>query len=174
MKRNLNRPSVFQPEDESIKFIPLTRGQIVTVDAADYEWLNQRNWHAIFITANSTFYAATKSSSGDRKDLMHRVILGLEFGDKREGDHINRNTLDCTRKNLRIDDSGKNAVNRRMDRRNTSGYKGVWWHSIGRKWAASVSVGDKTKHLGLFTNKEEAYAAYCKAATEYHGEFANL
>ena len=34
-------------------------------------------------------------------------------------------------------------------------------------------VDGKRKSLGYFTTPEAAHAAYCTAAAEFHGEFAN-
>lgn len=46
-----------------------------------------------------------------RDEYLHRIILGLKRGDRRIGDHINRDKLDCRRKNLRITDAKGNAKN---------------------------------------------------------------
>lgn len=54
-------------------------------------------------------------------------------------------------------------TNRQSD--NTSGFVGVCWHKIGKKWHAQISLFGKRKqkHLGLFVNPEEASLAYQQA-----------
>jgi hypothetical protein len=104
---------------------------------------------------------------------MHRQILGLEYGDPREGDHINRKeTLNNTDENLRIVDSFSQQKNKGLYRSSTSGLKGVTFHKATKKWLAQIAVDGERKHLGLFATKELAYAAYCRAARKFHGEFA--
>lgn len=48
---------------------------------------------------------------------------------------------------------------------NTSGYTGVSWDSVAKKWIVKISEFDnnKYKHIGRFTNIEDARKAYIKA-----------
>ncbi len=48
---------------------------------------------------------------------------------------------------------------------NTSGYCGVSWHKVTKKWSSSIhSFGEKKSiHLGLFNNIEDASIAYVEA-----------
>lgn len=89
-------------------------------------------------------------------------------------DHIDGNGLNNTRVNLRVANSTENARNTRLRKDNTSGFKGVTWHKKNRKWRAVIKVDGGQKHLGMFDTLEAAYAAYCKAALHYFGEFARL
>ena len=100
------------PLHESYREMPLTKGKVAIVDADDYEWLSQWKWSARF--CNSIWYAVRGSTcGGKRKDFsMHREILGLRAGDGREVDHINRNSLDNRRINLRVSTRKENCANR--------------------------------------------------------------
>lgn len=88
-------------------------------------------------------------------------------------DHINRNRADNRRLNLREATMAQNLANTLKHKDNVSGYKGVCWHTAAKKWHAQICVNMQHINLGLYTSKEEAYAAYVAAANNFHGEFAN-
>jgi hypothetical protein len=91
-----------------------------------------------------------------------------------EIDHKNRNMSDNRIDNLRIATSSQNKHNKGKLRTNTSGYKGVTWHSQTNKWAARIWLNNKPISLGLFQSKEDAAAAYARAAEKLHGHFKCL
>jgi hypothetical protein len=103
---------------------------------------------------------------------MHRVILGLEYGDRRQGDHVNLDTLDCRDENLRIATHRENQRNKGIRVNNKSGFKGVSWSSLMEKWKADICLNGKHHHLGYFKEPEIAYASYCMAAKQLHGDFS--
>lgn len=146
------------------KMIPLTRGESALVDDSDYEWLSQWKWYC-----HSDSYAARRD---ERNQLiyMHRLITNVPDG--LVVDHINQNGLDNRRCNLRVATHRQNHLNAKPPASNTSGIKGVRWHKAARKWEVYVSPGPgKKKHLGLFTNLEDAVGAYNEAVAKLHGEF---
>ena len=161
---------------EEYRTIPLTRGQVAIVDAADYEWLMQHNWHAKWSPCNRAFYAYRNvwvSETGTAfMSSMHREILGIPRGDKRQGDHINRNTLDNRRSNLRIVTGSENRMNQCKKSNNTSGRKGVSYSKEYGKWDPYITVNGKLKHLGYRETFEEACTVRAEAEKLYHGEFA--
>jgi len=158
-----------------MKEIPLTQGQFAIVDDADYAWLNQWKWCAHKI--RDYFYAVRHSSRKKGKRytlLMHRVILGLERGDKRQGDHRNRNTLDNSQDNLRICTPRQNAMNRKAFSNTTSKYKGVSWNRQAKKWQAQIKIKGESRYLGSFDLEIDAAIAYNEEAKKHYGEFAYL
>jgi hypothetical protein len=88
-------------------------------------------------------------------------------------DHINNDPSDNRLSNLREATHSQNLANVPNWGKNTSGLKGVSWCSHRKKWKAQVRLNNKRKTVGLFDTKEEAFIAYCKAASEMHGEFFN-
>jgi HNH endonuclease/AP2 domain len=154
-----------------LKLIPLTKGKTAIVDDEDYEFLNRWKWktHAV----GNKFYA-TRTGGTKGTYRMHRVIMGLTKGDPIEVDHINGNSLDNRRRNLRLATHAQNGRNLQMKSSNTSGYKGVTFHKFSGLWHAVITVDRRTVSLGYYHDPKEAHAAYCAAATLHHGEFARF
>lgn len=106
---------------------------------------------------------------GGGKYWLHRFIMQAPKG--LEVDHINRDKLDNRRVNLRLCTHAENHRNRGPRKNTSSGLKGVSRFRNG--WAAEITVDRRVVKLGSnFKTKEEAYAVYCSAARELHGEFA--
>lgn len=160
------------PSDD-YRLIPLTQGQFAKVDAADYEWIMQWKWHAIWAETTKSFYARRTDRGGGKRIAvhMHRLILGLVRGDESQSDHANRDTLDNRRLNLRLASKSENMINRKIPTHNTSGFKGVSFRKSRGTWVAIVTVGGKNKCVGSRKTPEEAYSLYCEAIVELYGEF---
>jgi hypothetical protein len=161
---------VTRPLGEDSKTIPLTRGLVTVVDAADYEWLSRWKWQVTY-SCGMPYVVRGSGKNKDGMIRMARAILGLTKGDRRYADHINRNTLDNRRSNLRIVTSSQNCWNSVKHRNNTSGYKGVYWHKRTGTWMVRIRVNYKRLFLGHFSSLEDAANAYREAVAKYHGEY---
>ncbi|WP_338633059.1 HNH endonuclease [Afipia carboxidovorans] len=106
----------------------------------------------------------------------HRVAWAIFYGEwpVLEIDHINGCGTDNRISNLRLATRTQNVRNIRRSSANKSGYKGVCLFRQTGRWAAAISVNNKTIHLGFFSTKEAAYEAYCTASQKYHGEFGRV
>lgn len=95
-------------------------------------------------------------------------------------DHINHNTLDNRKENLRLCSVNENNYNRKINKNNNSGYKGVHLARYNRKnkiyiyYRAKIQTDNIEVSLGLFKTAKDAAIAYNEAAKKYHGEFAYL
>lgn len=148
--------------DEAHIFINDTR---VIVDAADVPLVGQYRWH---LNGNYPL------SRGGRL-AMHRLILGLEKGDKREGDHRNHIPTDNRRGNLRIATSSQNKWNQRKRAKpTTSRFKGVHWCAGKGRWTAQIKTGGRVRLIGRYRTETEAARAYSEAASKNFGEYAHL
>jgi hypothetical protein len=85
-------------------------------------------------------------------------------------DHINCNKADNRWANLREATMAQNIANVGSWRHGTSGLKGAHWSKAANRWSSRIGG----QHLGLFDTKEDAHAAYVKAAEEKFGVFARV
>jgi len=107
----------------------------------------------------------------DKKRYMaHRLAWFYVHGAWPKGDldHINGDKLDNRIINLREATRQQNMQNVRRHRHNTSGYKGVAWHSQRNKWRAYIFDSYRQIHLGLFDSREAAALARANAEKKYH------
>ena len=159
------------------RLIPLTQGQFAKVDPEDYEDFSCYSWFAQWSNKTKSYYAIRHLpiSNGKRHmERMHRRVLGLTRDNPMRGDHINLDTLDNRRLNLRAATQAQNRRNGRAQRNNTSGFKGVSYHKGKRKFQANIKVNQKQVYLGSYSTAEQAHDAYCEGARRLHGEFARV
>lgn len=159
------------------KYIPLSRGKRVKVSIEDYDELSKYKWYWKACSANPQVgYAARnvtipgeyyinpktgKKQSKQKIELMHRRILNvLEVKNRSiQCDHINHDTLDNRRENLRITTAVGNLNNHRKTKRNTSGFRGVSQSPSG-KWVAFVQVNRENIRVGTFDTPQKAKREY--------------
>lgn len=155
------------------KLIPLTQGKYAIVDEMDYEWLSQWKWnyHKFGYAIRTQHICITDNKQIKVGIRMHRLIM--DAADGLDVDHINGDTIDNRRSNLRVCSRSENMMNQRKTR-GTSKYKGVYWNAERKKWMARLKIDKKTIFLGRFLSQEDAALAYNNAATQYFGEFARL
>ena len=108
-----------------------------------------------------------------KRCTAHRIVWAMTKGEwpKDQLDHINGNRSDNRPSNLREASNQTNSKNKGMLKSNTSGHKGVSWVPHLQKWKSEITVDRKRIYLGVFTDIEEASAAYEEAATRYFLEF---
>lgn len=128
---------------------------VTLVDAADFDWLNQWRW---CIGGKGYVMRGQRIGSRTVSIRMNRLILGLESGDPRQGDHVNFDKLDHRRSNLRIVTNAQNCQNKRVRIGTSSKYRGVTWWARMEQWHAQAFLGGKSYHLGYFADEDEAGA----------------
>jgi len=160
--------------------IPLGRGLFALVDDEDNPWLTQWRWHARKRTNRPGYDAVRVYRHGIGKKritvtvVMHRLIAGA-VDSKQHVDHINHDTLDNQRANLRLCSAAENHWNTMIHRDNRSGYKGISLHVDQprlKPWRAWVQINGKRTCVGHFATPGEAARAYDAAAIEHYGQFA--
>lgn len=166
------RSMAFCYQKTVMKEIPITRGYIPIVDDADYEFLMQWKWSAVG-PEGGPVYAVRQIRVGRKTYLpvrMHRLVLGVPEGNW-VVDHINHDTLDNRKQNLRLATHDQSAQNRRS-KRNKSGYRGVYKNFGSATYLAVIQCRGRRITLGNFRDPIEAAKAYDEAAKRLHGRFA--
>lgn len=136
------------------------RGWVV-VDASDFDRLMEQHW---CMDGNGYARGHGKTPAGERCMVaMHRFILGLDYDDPREVDHINRNPLDNRRCNLRLATRALNCQNLTPIKGKTSIHRGVHRLAEGGRYWAYGEVDGRRHNLGRFATEEEA----ARAASEW-------
>ena len=153
-----------------MRAIELTKGMVATVDDEDYQSVSRHKWHALVGTHHVYAVRSVRDDGRKRMIYMHRQITNAPDG--MDVDHINGDTVDNSRANLRVSTRSDNMCNQGPSRASTSGYKGVRFHKKHQRWYAAIKKEGKSHHLGHYKTAEEAARAYDKAARNLHGEFA--
>jgi len=138
--------------------IALTKGQRARVDWEDYKELSRHKWCARWSSKTKSFYATRGTWLPGvrrvRSEQMHRRVLDLEYGDPRHVDHINHDTLDNRRRNLRAVAPRENGDNRRDQSK-----CGVGVVERAGRFGVCVNHKGKKRWLGTFDTAEEAREA---------------
>lgn len=107
---------------------------------------------------------ANNASRKLRPQSVHMHHAVLEVGNEVFVDHINHDTLDNRKKNLRIVTKSQNAMNMNS--------KGVSWNVKASKWYAYIKKNRRMVNLGMYTHEEEALLARWYAEQFIFGEYA--
>ena len=120
-------------------------------DKEDYELVKQYSW-------SKTEGGYIMAWDGGRKCFiyMHRLLTGLLDDKKYVVDHMNHNTVDNQKENLRICLHRENIMNSKLGKNNKTGVVGVGYRPELSKWVSRIMVNYKTLHLGLFEKFEDA------------------
>lgn len=155
--------------------VPLTKGKFAIVDDDDLPRVLEKKWRACWSKTTKSYRAMAHVIDDEGKDrsvFMHRFILSPDRGDVI--DHINHDTLDNRRCNLRVCSQSENLQNARRRCNSTSGYKGVSWDKTRGQWRSYITHNGKFLFLGRFDMVRDAAKAYDRAAVEFFGDYAYL
>lgn len=154
--------------------VPATKGIFALVDIEDLPRVLKYSWRASF-SRNGKFYIETslKRVNGKQPKLkLHQLILGVKEGFVI--DHINGDTSDNRRCNLRHATMSENQSNQIRRKHNSSKYRGVYWKKSQKKWVASIRHLNKRYHIGYFSSEAEAALAFNAVAKEMKGPYVCL
>lgn len=162
--------------------IELTKGSHCVVSDEDHEHLLLMGKWCTQVKDNGARYAVRtinyKHSEGhwtSHQLKMHDVVAARKLGPIPPGllvDHVDHDTLNNTRDNLRLATRAQQQANRRKTKPTASRFKGVSWDSVKGKWRVRPTVNGKKTDLGHFADELEAASAYETFIRRACGEFA--
>jgi hypothetical protein len=127
-------------------------------------------------------YVVTIKKKVPHERLLSRFIMRVGPGTIKRNmprtvvDHVNGDTLDNRRSNLRVCSQQENLRNRAINVGRQ--YKGVVYDKTRQgkthPWIARITVDGRTKYLGVFRLAIAGAFAYDDAARKYYGKFARL
>jgi hypothetical protein len=160
------KESIMEQKTVKLKLQAFHSGQYydVLVDEDDYKTLKQYRWQLWKMNGGLYAKAITRRDGKQRIITMHREILGLERGDGLYGDHINGDTLDNRKANLRAVDNATNVASRRK-KRTCEGFVGIY-RSYGKYYAITRSTGASRR---AFDTAEQAAREYDRIYYEAYG-----
>ena len=149
-------------------------GVIIIIDRDEFEHVRDITWraHYDYRRGREATYVYGGIWHADTRywehKALHRYIMERHGIISEQYDHINRNTLDNRKENLRVADNRINTANRGLFKNNKSGYTGV--RRLGNRYAARITVDGVEMHLGCKDTAEEAYKLRLYAENAFYAE----
>lgn len=163
------------------KLVPIKSrpGAFFAIDDSDYERyvVNMPSW-ALTGSTGKYLQCDWNTQKGRFRPRLNRLLLlGIDDDQSKVVDHINGDTLDNRRCNLRILPKGANVAHRpNMNTNNTSGTRGVYWCKTSQRWIGCINHKDDVWWKKSFTDKDEAIRETTKQRNEYdvmHGIYVS-
>lgn len=154
--------------------IQLTQGKVAIVDDDLFSWLNQWKWYYKEQVVGEGGYACRNEYHPKHRTVRMHIVINQTPPGLRT-DHENGNKLDNQRHNLRAATAIQNAQNTtKLHKKNTSGYKGIYWHKRDKAWRVQLTVNYKKIFIGNFQKLEDAVKARDVAYKKHHGDWASF
>lgn len=160
-----------------MKKIPLSKGQYALVDD---DFVVEHKYYAHWYPSIQSFYAErmVPVNGKQKKQGLAHDVLGVKRWELRDKglvvDHINHDTLDNRRENLRLVTRSQNGFNQKPQKNTSSKYKGVTWYKAIGKWHTQIQVANVRYHLGYYVNEHDAAYVYNAAAKVLFQQYALL
>jgi len=141
---------------------------IAIVDAEDIEKIKAipGSWY-VYKAKNQNYYVYGKVNG--KVVALHRFVLGFDVpGMKTHVDHVNNDSLDNRKRNLRIVTPSGNHQNRKGASKNSkTGVRGVFWHKDAKKWEVQIKVNGKKAYYKKVDSRKLAERLATKARQEF-------
>lgn len=134
------------------------------IDTADLKMLQELKvtWKVVYNKKTKSFYVfgnAPKVNGKSRTLSLSRVLMSTP--ENLQTDHINHDTLNNKRSNLRNVTVSENLSNRRpyhIKKAERPGYRRVYcfWDKSRSKYQVRATLGGKNRSMGRFNTQEEA------------------
>jgi hypothetical protein len=156
--------------------IPLTQGKVAIVSPEDHGFLSRFNWCASK-HVHGRYYAERGTRAGNcyRRIKMERIVMqrmGVTVPRTHVIDHINSDSLDNRRENLRLATLAENRWNSPASRRSKTGVKGVSYDPAAKNYRAAINRQRKTIWQRRYPTLAAAAEGIAEARKRLEGEFA--
>lgn len=155
-----NNPNHYTFDDKCAYIHLDNKNEVAIIDKEDYEKVKNHRWCLSGRYFSSGFIKNWKYGTYG----LHRVIMDC-YDKNFIVDHINRNTLDNRKENLRVVSKSQNAMNCKLNYKHKYGYAGIYKSKTG--WRALIPIKTKPKSLGVFKTLDEAINARKDAEIKY-------
>ena len=155
-----DKNEIVKYDDHAEMIIRNKKNEIVAttmIDLEDVEKVSKRKWNVLPTKTHTYIYSKHPTHM-----KLHRLVLGY-FGPK-EIDHINRNSLDNRKQNLRVVTRSENASN--------TNAKNI--RSRGKKWEYEIVRYGQRFHEYGFSTYEDAHTALQKCLKDVSGRVNEL
>lgn len=143
-------------------------GEICQVSDLDYDRVSKYNWNR--------WGRYISGWVGNKTTSIHRFIMNAKRGEI--VDHIDHNTLNNTRENLRICSQSENMRNKSTAKNATHGMNGIARVKYGRmnryRYRVRITVEGETHELGMYDDLKDAQEARIQGEIKYFGEFRKV
>lgn len=151
-------------KDRKSWVVPLTQGYEALIDECDVSDVQEYKWFANNVASStrrltkSYIYPSSRLGLPRNYVYLHRFIMDAPKG--MTVDHINGNTMDNRRANLRVCTYRENSCNRETHR---SGKLVGTYRTKHGKYAAQIKIDGALKYIGIYPTEYEAHQAYLEA-----------
>lgn len=171
----IKHKNIYTKKDNNYTILKVTSDKFgifdFIIDNEDVQRVNEYHWGIFAAKSQVCDYVAYYAFNSNNEIFLHRLIM--ECPSNNVVDHIDGNTLNTRKNNLRICTRKDNAKNRKVSKNNTSGCAGVLWNTKipTPKWMSYICINNKAKTLGYFDNFEDAVKVRKEAELKYYGEY---
>lgn len=150
---------------DNVVTVQLTQGFVTVVNLEDLKRIANYRWFAV-VTKDQPYVVSRQ------KGRLHRFLTKAPIGFV--VDHINGDTLDNRRCNLRICSQAENVRNSSVRKTSKTGYKGVSYRKDTGKYRVRIYKNYRCFNFGHFDTLDEAVNCYNLNVQGLHGPFAKL
>jgi ElaB/YqjD/DUF883 family membrane-anchored ribosome-binding protein len=160
------KQTIKRRNNDGLYIILTSKNEEIIVDEDSYSELINFKWY--LTSRNNMSYAHSRING--KLYSMHRYVM--KYDGKEIVDHINNDTLDNRKCNLRICTYAQNGMNKKVSKNSTSEYIGVSKNKYG--YYSRITVDGKILYLGTYKDEIDAAKARDIATLKYFGEHGNL
>lgn len=163
-----NNIKIFDDHAQIIINSPKFGEHITYIDLEDVEKINKVRWCLYFDTTVNGFYVHAHGKNGTLR--LHRLIM--DCPKDMQVDHIDRQTLNNRRSNLRIVTNQINSINKmKAFKNNKNGQLNVSWSNTNNLWRVRFRIDGKEKYVGGYRNYDEAVKVANLKRKEFFGKY---